>query len=308
MLAAGVELGVFERLHEAPREPSAWPNLFDLSPRAAAALIQALTATGLIERRRGGRIGLTIDGLVVATDPALRAMIAHNSLLYADLADPVAILRGSGPGKVAGFWPYAGSIGAPDEYSALMAISQGLVADALFASVDFRGARHVMDIGGGDGRFLAALAQRYPAPGLTLVDLPAVVEQARRSLARQGLEERIAVVAAEPGAPLPEGADTITLVRILHDQSDGEAAALIAAAARAVTPGGRVIVAEPMTRAGRDPQTAYFAAYFAAMRSGRLRTAAEVKALLRGAGLVPKNKAAHPSLLLGIVQATKQKA
>ena len=305
MLAAGVELGVFTLLHEAARERGQWPALFDLSPDAAAALIQALIATGLVEERPGGRVGLTIDGLVVATDPGLRAMIAHNRRLYADLADPVAMLRGGGPGEVARFWPYAGGGGAPDDYAALMAVSQELVADALFADMDFGGARHVMDIGGGDGRFLATLAERYAAPKLTLVDLPAVVPTARRSLRRQGLEKRIEVVAADPGAPLPGGADMITMIRTLHDQSDSAAGALIAAAARAVMPGGRVIVAEPMARAGRDPQTAYFAAYFAAMRSGRLRTAGEIRTMLRQAGLVPGRRARNPSLLLGIVGAAK---
>ena len=60
---------------------------------------------------------------------------------------------------------------------------------------------------------------------------------------------------------------------------------LLARVASALPRGGRVIIAEPMARTGRrDPQTAYFAAYFAAMQSGRLRSLPEIQALLREAG------------------------
>ncbi len=270
-LLAATELGVFEALAVGPR---AWDGLTDLPPAGADALLQALIATGLIERR-GSQVALTLDGLVVATDPGLRAMIAHNRLLYADLADPVATFRGA-EGRIAALWPYRGA-GDPKAYGALMAASLGMVADDVLRVPALARARSVTDIGGGSGAFLARVRQRWPEKALTLVDLPLAVA----GLTLPG----ITVVGAAPNEPLPPAAEVITLLRLLHDQTDAAAATLLARVAAALPPGGRVIVAEPLARSGRDPQTAYFAGYFAAMGSGRLRTRDEVEALLRGAGL-----------------------
>ena len=37
---------------------------------------------------------------------AVAAMVEHHALLYADLADPVALLRGGAPTRLAAYWPY----------------------------------------------------------------------------------------------------------------------------------------------------------------------------------------------------------
>jgi demethylspheroidene O-methyltransferase len=281
MLAAGVELGLFERLAGGPLSRPRLREALALPERGFDALIQALVATGLIEERRSG-LALTIDGWVVATDPGLTAMIAHNALLYRDLADPGAMLRRPGEGALAAFWPYRNGQGAAAGYSDLMAQSSAMVADALLATVDFARFDCVMDIGGGDGSFLARIAPITSAR-LVLVDLPDVIARARDRLAPA--ESRIEFFAVSEGAPLPTGADAVTFLRVLHDHDDAGATALLAAARAALAPGGRAIIAEPVARPAPDPQAAYFAAYFAAMGSGKLRTRNDLVALLKRSGL-----------------------
>lgn len=293
MLAAAVDLGVFAALRDGPRR---WDQLTDLPPAGAAALLQALLAIGLVEER-GDLIGLTVDGIVVASDSGLRAMIAHNRLLYADLADPVALLRGTGSGHIAAFWPYAGE-GEATAYSALMNVSHAMVTDVLIDHPAVARARHVMDVGGGHGALALALRRRYPHLRLTLVDLPDVVAGA--DLAAECIDVR----AVAAGGALPLGADVAVLMRVLHDQDAAQAEDLLARVAAALPSSGRVIVAEPMAVSGRDPQTVYFAAYFAAMRNGRLRTSAAVTDLLRKAGFhVTSRRASGP--LINIINAIK---
>jgi demethylspheroidene O-methyltransferase len=296
MLLAALELGVFDALCGGPRP---WAEATDLAPQAARTLRQALVAIGLVEDRRGGRTGLTIDGLVVATDVGLQAMIRHNRLLYADLSDPVALLRGEGAPRIAAFWPYAGASGDPAGYAELMAASQSFVADALLGCVDFGASRRVMDVGGGNGQFLSVLTARHPHIAATLIDLPDVVAVAQA----RGLAPNIEAVGVAAGDPLPREADTITLIRVLHDRDDESAAAFLAAVADALPPDGRVVVAEPMAAPGYDPQTSYFAAYCAAMQSGRLRTSGEIAALLRSAGLRASGAVKRPSPLLNVMLA-----
>lgn len=291
LLLAALELGVFDRLAHGP---CIWASVVELPPRGATALEQGLIAAGLIERR-GKRVALTVDGLVVASEPGLRALIAHNRLLYADLADPVATLAGDRDGAVARFWPYAGRPGNAGAYRTLMAASQGLIAAAMLNAVRWSTFGHVVDVGGGDGAFLVSLRGRYPDLPLTLVDLPPVV--ADLDLAR----ERIAVKGITADAPLPRDAGAMTLVRLLHDLDDSAAERLLKRVVDALPHGGSLVIAEPMARPGRDPQTAYFAAYFAAMGSGQLRSADEIRALLRKVGFSACSVAATTPLVTVIV-------
>ena len=86
--------------------------------------------------------------------------------------------------------------------------------------------------------------------------------------------------------PLPKGASTISLVRVLYDHQDATVAALLRKVHDTLPPGGRLIVAEPMS-GGDSPYRAtdaYFAVYCMAMGTGRVRSAAEISAHLDAAG------------------------
>jgi demethylspheroidene O-methyltransferase len=86
--------------------------------------------------------------------------------------------------------------------------------------------------------------------------------------------------------PLPEGADLISLVRVIHDHDDPQALRILRAARRALKPGGVLLLAEPMAGTlGAEPMgDAYFGFYLLAMGQGRPRTAEQLKALLLEAG------------------------
>lgn len=302
MMAAALDLGLFDELAEGPRRSDELAGLADLPQAGATALVAAMVALGLWEWRGRDRIGLSVDGLVVASDPGIRAMIAHHRLLYADLAEPLALLRTPGTGRVGAFWPYRGQ-GDALGYSRLMAATRGFAAEALAELHDFGAHAHVLDIGGGDGSLAMALAARWPGLALTVADLPAVAAHARAMLDQRGLA-RVAVSAVDAGEALPAGADAITLLRVLHDLDDAAALDLLRRCVAALAPGGTLIVAEPMARRGRDPVAAYFASYFLAMGSGRLRSAREVTALLRAAGL-PSGKRGRQAMLLRVVTSRK---
>jgi demethylspheroidene O-methyltransferase len=144
-----------------------------------------------------------------------------------------------------------------------------------------------MDVGGGTGAFVEAVAAARPGLALTLLDLPPVAEAAARRLAAAGLSDRVDIIGGSfRDEPLPRGADAVSLVRVLYDHADETVRALLTRVFEALPPGGRVIVAEPMSGGDRpDPITdVYFAFYCMAMRTGRVRSGAEIADLLRAAG------------------------
>ncbi len=297
VLAACVRLRVFDLLAEGPKTAQAVAAHAELTPEAAGRVLEAAAALGLAARRSGGRYGLGPLGAAMVGNPGLAAMVEHHALLYADLRDPVALLRGgdtAGRTGLAGYWPYAGAdaaagLGAAEVagYSALMAASQPLVAEEVLGAYDLRRHRRLLDVGGGEGGFLCAAGAAAPGLELVLFDLPSVAERARARLDAAGLGARTTAVGGDFLAdPLPGGADVASLVRVLHDHDDGGALALLRAVRRALPPGGTLLLAEPMSGTpGAEPVgEAYFGFYLLAMGRGRPRTPAEIGELLRRAG------------------------
>jgi demethylspheroidene O-methyltransferase len=113
----------------------------------------------------------------------------------------------------------------------------------------------MLDVGGGEGRFVSAVAQRAAGLELMLFDLPPVAALARQRLAGLGLADRVQTFGGSFfDDPLPQGADLVTLVRVLFDHDDEHALAILKAARAALPSGGTVLVAEPMAQTpGRTP-------------------------------------------------------
>ncbi|MGH1572197.1 methyltransferase [Methylobacterium sp. P31] len=291
ILTACIRLDLFAVLAAGPLTVDALARRLDLPPENARRLLRAAESLGLLRALSGDRFGLADLGAALVGNPGIAAMVEHHALLYADLADPVALLRGqAGPTRLSGYWPYAtgaeSDAPAVAQYSGLMGASQALIADDVLDACDLSGIGHLMDVGGGEGVFLQSVAERYPAPRLTLFDLPAVAERAADRLSRAGLDRRIACRRGDFHAGLPTGADAISLVRVVHDHDDGPALGLLTAAYAALPPGGTLLLAEPMAGTpGAEPVgDAYFGFYLLAMGSGRPRRVEELHAMLRAAG------------------------
>jgi len=282
VLSALVEFRILHRLADAPATVPALAARLDLPVDRLAVLLQAGAAMKLLTRLSGGAYTLAPRGVAFLSVPGLQALVAHHRVLYADLADPAAFFRGDTDPGLARFWPYvfgAGQAADPGQaatYSRLMSDSQTVVAEETLRHINLSAARHLMDVGGGTGAFLRAVHDRWPALSLTLFDLPAVLAAAQAP----------AGCRLHPGSfrddPLPQGADTISLVRVMYDHADATVTALLASVAVALPPGGRVILSEPMGGGPNpDSQTdVYFSVYTLAMQTGRTRSPAEVAVLL----------------------------
>jgi len=292
-LFACLQLGLLDLLAEGALSTEQIAAAVHLPQGGADRLLRAAASLGLVESVGSGRWVLGSGGAALRGNRGIAEMVGHHSALYADLADPVALLRrGGGGGDLSRFWRYAESAGTGtgDEvggYSKLMTASQPLIADQLIDAYPFARHRRVLDIGGGEGAFVAALAARVPKLDLGLFDLPAVGERARVRLDRVAPGTCCTILGGDfLTDPLPMGWDLITLVRVLHDHDDGPAMALLRRIHAALPEGGRLLIAEPMaaTRGAEPMGDGYFGLYLLAMGSGRPRSAAEIRGMLNAAG------------------------
>lgn len=317
VLLACVRLKLFEHVLQAPRTADELATLCRVPTAQLARLLDSAVALHLLEPRGAGRYGLGTLGAPVVAHAGIRDMIEHNAVLFDDMRDPLALLRDPNAARMHAWWPYtedpAGNPQAPApsdqfaRYSSLMSTSQRFVIEELLASYPFAEHRVVLDVGGGMGGWVSALANRHSHLQLHLFDLPPVAALAADNVQRQGLSDRISTHGGSfTQDALPRGADLVTLVRVAHDHPDGDVRTVLRAIFDALPLGGALLLAEPMAQAGGAPEPSdpYFHFYLMAMGSGRLRTPAELTALMAEAGFthierVPNAMPLHAQLLVG---------
>ena len=287
-LVALVEARVLHFLASGPMTADDLSRQCAIPPAPLLVLLKAGAALKLVTGDRKGRWHLAPRGAAFLTVPGLEPMVRHHHVLYGDLSDPLAFFRGQTETALAGFWPYVfGPLAQEDaglaaRYSRLMAESQVLVAEDTLRLVDLSRRRHLLDVGGGTGAFLAEVGRAHPGLTLSLFDMPAVLAAVPATL-----RDRLRLCPGDFRAdPFPEGPDTISLIRVLYDHSDASVATLVAKAHDALPPGGMILVSEPMSGGDRpDPATdIYFAVYTLAMRTGRTRSLGEIAGMLQAAG------------------------
>ena len=296
VLRAHVESGLFDVLKDGPLGAGSIASRIGLPESATLTLLRAGRPLMLSEEPAPDHWMLGEQGAVFASNPGVQAMVRHHRLLYADLADPLALLRADRkePTALSRFWTYAGALqGVTErgedtaEYSQLMAASQHFVADEVLASMTFRDVDRLLDVGGGHGAFLRHIGTAWPHLELGLFDLPEVAVTGAQLLGEALGAGR---VTGHPGNffsdSIPEDYDMISLVRILHDHDDAPAQALLGNIRKSLAPGARLLIAEPMAQIpGTEPMgEAFFGLYLWAMGSGRPRSPAEIIAMTRAAG------------------------
>lgn len=308
ILFACVRLQLFDLLAAGPLAATEIATRLNVPADSTERLLEAAVSLRLVDRRPGGRFGLGSLGAALVGNPAVGAMVEHHSLLYADLHDPVKLLRGEMPQTaLAEYWTYsstAPSIGpaaldtqgsacgqrAPTratDYTALMANSQPLVSAEILDAYPLGRHRSLLDVGGGNGTFLIEAATRHRHLRLTLFDLPPVATRAAERFASLGLADRARAVGGDfLKHVLPDGADVVSLVRVVHDHDDEAAMVLLRAVHQALPPGGVLLLGEPMagTRGAEPVADAYFGFYLLAMGRGRPRTPQTLRQMLAAAG------------------------
>ena len=295
VLFACVRLKLFDQLADGPLGSAELASRVPLPADATLMLIDAAVSLQLLQRRSDGRYGLGSLGAALRGNPGVVAMIEHHAMLYDDLRDPIALLRGDlGAGQLAAYWPYAGNRKAANlsrdaiaPYTALMAASQPMISQQVLSAYSFRGHRCLLDVGGGDGSFIAAVLAQAPKLRCVLFDLPAVADQAGERFRGEGLSSRaVAIGGSFLANRLPEGADVVSLVRVIHDHDDADIMTLLRAVHLALSCDGTLLIAEPISGVrGAEPiGGAYFAFYLLAMGSGRPRSFAQLRDMLTEAG------------------------
>ena len=172
----------------------------------------------------------------------------------------------------------------PDDstrYDGIQAAGTRLELRAMLRALDWPRFGSVVDVGGGDGAFLAGLLARHTSITGTLLDLPHVVANAPAVLDRAGVTDRCTILPGSFFDPLPADADAYILKRVLYDWSDDRAAPLLTGLRTAMRPDSSLILMDPVIEEGDAFDVGkIYDLLSLAMLAGKARTEREVGELL----------------------------
>ena len=254
-----VELDLFTHLSKRPLTASGIAHALHLHARAVPDFPDALVALGLLTRDGDGPRARYANAALAACylvrgAPAYRgalfAMCARRSYrFWAHLPDALRTAEPqnemharNGGGSL---WDsmYADEAKLHAFVDAMKAVSSD--AHRAFASVaDWKGVETHLDVGGASGQLSCEIVMAAPHVRSTTLDLERVSALARKNVAAQGLEDRVAVVSGSFWEDALPRADMVTMGQILHDYPLEKKMALLKMGYDALNPGGRFVAFE----------------------------------------------------------------
>ncbi|HEX5502372.1 MAG TPA: methyltransferase [Thermomicrobiales bacterium] len=293
-IRVAVTLGLADHLRDGPRGADDLAAATETHPPALYRLLRALASVGVFREEGDRRFALTPLGDCLRADApepvgpwATFAAGPYLWRAWEELLQSVRTGESAVP-HVHGMsaWEYRAR--HPEEgaiFDAAMTGNSRRLAAALLAGYDFRRFGRGVDVGGGQGLFLAAILARYPTAQGVLFDQPHVVAGAGLILHAAGVADRCRVVGGSFFEAVPDGGDAYVLKFVLHDWADEEATAILRACRRAIGPGGALLVVERVVGPPNDDADAKFSDLLMLVGpGGRERTRAEWDALFAAAG------------------------
>ena len=167
--------------------------------------------------------------------------------------------------------------------------------------------RTLVDVGGGNGAFLAGILTRFRSLRGTVQDLPHVVDGAADVLTAEGVADRADIHAGSFFEAVPSGADAYLLKRILYGWNDERAAALLSTVRAAMRPDSRLLILEPVMRSGNDEDVGkLYDLLLFTLAGGAARTQQALGDLLLAVGLIIRRVV--PTMMFPIVEAVRDDA
>ncbi|MGW1163535.1 methyltransferase [Streptomyces sp. NPDC002519] len=296
VLRTAVTIGLPDLLDEDPRSTEELAALTHTDPSALTRVVRYLACTGFVKKNLDGRVALTDLGrrLCSSVDPLLSLLLKADSAtgrIDASLATlPSALAQGQpGYARLHGKDFYEDLASHPAlsrSWNELMADGAPSIAEEILQNTAFDGPAHVIDVGGGTGHLVAAVAQKYSDISGCVLELPYAAAAADALFAKLQLTKRCRAQQGSFFDALPEG-DAYFLASVLHEWTDGDALKILRRCVEAMHPHGRVIIVDRIVDSGTgdDALVANLDIMMLTATGGRERTREEITDLVNSAGL-----------------------
>lgn len=308
------DLRVADQLTDGPRTVEELAAATQTHAPSLHLALRALACKGIFSEVEPGRFGLTPMAELLTSDHPL-LLREGLSVVKSDLMAWSAVEHSLRTGEPAfdhvhgrPYWEYMADHPEDNErFNLSQEVMTRLELLTVPRSYNWTDAKSVVDIGGGNGAFLAGLLSRFKRMRGVLVDLPHVVEGAQRVLEKAGVADRCEVIPGGYLESVPHGHDVYLLKRVLWGISDARARKLLRAIRGAMRTDSRLLILEPP----RQPGDAFDVAKISDLRLLVLgghgsRTREELDALFADTDLTLTNQ--FSARFLSIVEARARAA
>jgi len=311
-IAAKLELA--ELLREGPRPLDELAELTKADKEALARLLAALSAVGICSLGKDHLYSLTelgagLDG--EADESLKRLAIFEGQVLTKSWGGMLeSIMTGKTAAQLLGVDNSFDLMARDPEnirmYNAAMADVTRIVAPEILRAYDFSGISHLMDVGGGSGELIGAIAKRHPHLRATIFDLARCAESATDHLKKIGVGDRAKFVVGNFFETIPSIADAIVMKSVIHVWNDELSLSVLRNCHKALPKTGTLLLVErlmpdlPTTTDAHKEQTL---SDLNMLRGpgGRERSEQEYVWLLQESGFV--HRATYPAGRFGVIEA-----
>lgn len=246
-------LGVTDVLADGPLGVEEIARATGAHPEPLRRLMGAMTVMGYFEQdTESDTFALTTKGLCLRSDHPSnvrnRVMAAvapgywkgWGELMHAIRTGETAFNRGNGT-DLWGYFDFNPDDAERYDRAQTDRNTENFVASVL-PQADLGRFSSITDVGGGEGKFLAAILREFPNTRGYLVDLPRVTRRAREILDAEGVSERATIVGGDFLESIIPESDAYVVKLTFHQMNDAAALTLLTNIRSAIKPSGRLIV------------------------------------------------------------------
>ena len=252
VIYVAVRLGIAELLRGGPQTLGELAKATGADERALGRLLTALSTIGICERTGEGSYTLTEvgAGLDGEAEQSFKSWaIFEGEMLSKSWSGMLeSVMTGKTVAELQGlansFELMSRTPEIVDKFNAAMTELTRLVTPDILRSYDFSGISHLMDVGGGSGELLGAIAQQGRKLRGTVFDLPRCAEAASTHLRQIGISDRVEFVAGDFFQSVPAIADAIILKSVIHDWNDARGISILRNCHQALPSGGKLLLVE----------------------------------------------------------------
>ena len=252
VIFVAARLGIAELLRDGPKTVGEIARATGADERALGRLLTALSTIGICSRTGDGRyalteIGVNLDG---AADQSFKGWAIFEGEMLSKSWNGMleSVMTGKTAAQLLGFGSSFDLMARSPEnvalFNAAMADLTRLVTPDILRAYDFSRVSHLMDVGGGSGELLGAIARQHPRIRGTVFDLVRCAGIASKHLHHIGVSDRVEFVAGDFFEAVPAVADTIILKSVIHDWDDARSIAILRNCRQALPQGGTLLLVE----------------------------------------------------------------
>jgi hypothetical protein len=252
VIYVAAKLGLAELLRGGPKSVRELAEATGADQPALGRLLTALSTVGVCSRSGPDQYSLTEVGAALegGAEKSFKAWTIFEGELLSTRWHGLleSVMTGKTAAQLSGvgnsFDLMARAPGSVDTFNAAMADLTRLVTPNVLAAYDFGRFVCLMDVGGGSGELIGAVASKYPDISGIVFDLPRCAETANHHLQRLGVSSRAKFVAGDFFMVIPSLADAILLKSVIHDWNDERSLVILGNCRRALPENGTLLLVE----------------------------------------------------------------